>query len=61
MKTLIVHHHNSYHKFEGVYERFLFEIEKETLKLYQRDPHSGEERLYAAFRDWDYFLIEEEV
>lgn len=61
MKTLVVHHGESYHKFEGAYSKFLFEIEGDVFKLYQRDPHTGDERLYACFKDWDYFLIEEEV
>ncbi len=61
MKTLVIHHHNSYHKFEEIYKTYFFEIDNDTIKLYNRDPHTGEERLHAAFRQWDYFLIEEEI
>lgn len=62
MKTLVIHHHESYHRFKGLYTNFLFQIEDNgRFNLYSRHPSSGEECLCACFKDWDYFLVEEEI
>lgn len=61
MKTLIIYHNNSLHKFEEAYQKFLFEMDGEILKVFKRCPTSGEETLHAAFRNWDYYILEEEI
>ena len=61
MKTLILHHHDSYHKFEGIFSRYVFEIKEDAFYIYLRHPDSGEESICACFNDWDYFLIEAEL
>lgn len=59
MKTLILHYNGSYHKFEALYEKYIFEIKGDSLfYIYLRDPISGEETVHAVFNKWDYFLIE---
>ncbi len=59
MKTLILHHHDSYHKFEGIFSVYVFEIKDGYFYIYWRDSLSGEETIHACFKDWDYFLVEE--
>lgn len=61
MKTLTLHYNGSYHKFEGLYEKYIFEIKGDSMfYIYLRDPNSGEESTHAVFKKWDYFLIEED-
>lgn len=62
MKTLILHYNGSYHKFEGLYEKYVFEIKGDSMcYIYLRDTASGEESTHAVFKKWDYFLIEEDM
>lgn len=61
MRILVVYWEGSYQKFADLYRLYLFEIdEKNILKVYKIDQVTHEEHLIAAFRTWNYFLIEED-
>jgi hypothetical protein len=57
-KTLAIFVRDSYVKYKNLYKDYVFDSDNpEMLKVYSRDPTSGEESLVAAFRKWDYFTI----
>ena len=62
MKLLVLHYKDSYYKFDRIYDRHLFEVSKEGhFLVHQRNSISGDEKLVAWFKDWDYFVIEEDI
>lgn len=62
MKTLHVYRGSSFWRFENIGGDFIFSVsEPNSLQIYKRNRINGEESLYAGFKDWDYFLIDEEV
>lgn len=62
MKTLILHYNGSYHKFEGLYEKYIYEIKGNGIfYIYLTHPITGEENVHAVFNKWDYFVIEEDL
>ena len=62
MKTLILHYNGSYHKFEGLYEKYIYEIKGDGMfYIYLRNLDSGEETMHGCFKKWDYFLIGEDL
>ncbi len=61
MKTLTLHYNGSYHKFEGLYEKYWFEIKGDTVfYIYLLGCEEGTDSTHAVFKKWDYFLIESE-
>ena len=57
-KELIVYVKDSYYKYQQLFVDFLYEINVEGhFCVYERLKTSGEEKLVACFRNWDYFLI----
>jgi len=61
MKTLVVYVKGSTYKFREVPKRFLYAIDKSNLlQVFARNPETGEESMAASFKDWEYFLVEQE-
>ena len=61
MKTLVVYVKDSYYRYPELYVDFLFYADKGgDLIIYSRDTSSGEEKVCARFKTWDYFIIDEE-
>lgn len=59
MKTLTVYIKGSSYKFREIPKRYLHAIDKSNLlQVFERNPDTGEETLAAAFKDWEYFLVE---
>lgn len=62
MKTLVVYHKDSYYKFDDLYKRHVFELGAcSILKVFEVDKITGEDRMVACFKEWCYFLIDEQV
>ncbi len=62
MKTLIVYANDSVYKYNDLYLLHCYEIdENKILKVTRRNLQTGEERDFACFKEWDYFIIEEEI
>ena len=58
-RSLVVYTPNAVNKFQNIYVEHLYEIDTDkNLSVYQRDEASGEEKLVAIFRTWEYFRIE---
>ncbi len=64
MMSLIVYAKGSVFKYPGLYEKWLYEIDSHSnvLKISSIDRSDQyEEKHCATFRNWDYFLLEEET
>jgi hypothetical protein len=58
-KTLVVYLKGSYFKYYDIFVDNLYEIDsKNNLNIYERCHQTGKETLKAAFKSWDYFIIE---
>jgi hypothetical protein len=60
MKTLIVYIKDSYYKFPGIFEKHIYTVDDLLLDVYEISKVDGHESLVASFRNWDYFVIEED-
>ena len=61
MKRLVVYHSGSIDKFQPLYDTITYSLEEELLVVRERDRFTGEEVLIAAFKEWDYFIIENDL
>lgn len=62
MKTIIVYIKDSCYKYPNIYEEYFFSVtDFYHLEIYKRNKFTGDESLVATFRNWDYFVIEEDV
>lgn len=60
MKTLIVYIKESYYKFPELYAKHVYSLGDHMLHVFEVSKIDGEETLVASFRNWDYFIIEED-
>lgn len=52
MKVLTVYTSKGYSKFRGIYETYIYEIKDQLLHIYELDPTTQQEKLWAVYKDW---------
>lgn len=60
MKTLVVYINDSYYKFDDLFSSKIYSIIDNQLTVMQISKIDGSEHIIACFRNWDYFVIEED-
>ncbi len=62
MKTLSIYHKESYQKYNEIYRGYTFEIDDNAiLRIFQISNTTGEPKLIACYKEWDYFRIDEDL
>lgn len=61
MKSLCIYHKESYQKYYEIYSSHTFEIDESAiLRIFKLSKSTGEPKLIACYRKWDYFKIDED-
>lgn len=60
MKTLTVYSSKGYTKFRGIYQTYVYEIKGDLLHIYKVASQTGQESLWAVYKDWTHLELESE-
>lgn len=62
MKNLCIYHKESYQKYNQLYTSYTFEIDETLiLQIFKLSKTTGEPQLIACYKEWDYFMIDEDL
>ena len=58
MRILTVYIKDSHYRYPGLFEDFIYAYAYGPLEIYERDKITGDEILIAAFKSWDYLIVD---